>query len=226
MSKFTLYRADVDSPRLARVLGTVPGIAVGDEGTDDRGVGAEPAPDESDDGGLEERVPLPETDVDASVVKTYGLLGLGVSMVMLGIATVGIWVYRRRNGDSGESETPPPTTGVDTDGTAPPAGETERAASEPEPSTPEPSLVIPDEEPASETAPHGRTEGDRSDVEWEPRETSEPEPVETPDEPAEPKTVEDDARPTESVDAAPLLGLAFLAASGAVVQWLQGGDEV
>ena len=63
-------------------------------------------------------------------------------------------------------------------------------------------------------------------MEWEPRDTtpaSEPEITAAPDA-TEPKP-DDDSRPTESVDAAPLLGAAFLAASGAVVKWLQAGDE-
>ena len=203
MSTFTRYRVDVDSPRLARVLGKVPGIAT-----------------ESDR----------ETDEEkASVVKTYGLLGLGISMVMLGIATVGIWVYLRRKGDGDESETPPPAAGLDTGepaATGLSATETELSTSDP------PSVVTPDEESASETdeRPHGRTEGDRSDVEWTTRDTTpESEPA-TDDEPAveditAPATDEAESRPTEPVDAAPLLGAAFLAVTGAVVKWLQAGDE-
>jgi len=257
MSRFTLYRADIDSPRLARALGKVPGVEVGgdDETGETSGVANETAPpmapneSEPDDGGLREKVPVPETDIvdeeTASVVKTYGLLGLGVSMVMLGIATVGIWVYLRRRGN-GESETPPPTTGLDTGErtvTEPSAFETDG-----EPTTPSPSVVAPDEEPAAEAAegpasevdeemesgaatdeePHGRAEGDRTDVEWETRDTApapEPETAEQPDELAESETTEDETRPTESVDAAPLLGVAFLAVTGAVVKWLQGDTE-
>ncbi|MFC6756055.1 MULTISPECIES: hypothetical protein [Haloarcula] len=243
MSKFTLYRADVDSPRLARVLGKVPGIAVGGEREADEVPADEEteptATDEGDDdGGLREKVPIPDTDIGdgekRSVVKRYGLLGLGVSMVMLGVATVGIWVYRRRNSD-GESETPPPATGLDSGGPTPSTDETELSTSgtESTPSTgetePSPSIVRPDErdEPAQE--PKGRTEGDRSDVEWEPRDTAPAGEAETTDESAVddstgPET-DDEPRPTESVDAAPLLGAAFLAVSGAVVKWLQSGDE-
>ena len=230
MSKFTLYRADIDSPRLARILGKVPGVAVegGQEGD-----------------GLRERMPAPDTDIGAeeksSVVKTYGLLGLGVSMVALGIATVGIWVYRRRTGGDGESETPPPSTGLDSDEPAvagldtdeptPTAAETELSVGESEPS--DLSIEQPgepaDDGVGEEPGPRGRTEGDRTDVEWAPRDTTptnEPETVSEPAERAEPGiTDEDDARPAESVDAAPLLGAAFLALSGVVVKWLQSGDE-
>ncbi|MDS0281207.1 hypothetical protein [Haloarcula onubensis] len=251
MSKFTLYRADVDSPRLARVLGKVPGVAVGGEqaasereahraSERSRGDGEEPrdapdepaapgASDESEDDGLRETVPVPETDADAkSAVKTYGLLGLGVSMVALGIATVGIWVYRRRTGD-GESETPPPSTGLDADATVSPAPST--ATDETESDT---VLSRPGEQSDEEAEPErGRIEGDRTDVEWTTRDTTpDEEPEATPSElepsapgPAEPSADEDRARPTESVDAAPLLGAAFLALSGAVVKWLQSGGE-
>ena len=229
MSKFTVYRADIDSPRLARVLGKLPGVAVTDGETDEAPVDKTTAPEGEDDGGLRERIPAPDIDIgggETSVVKTYGLLGLGVSMVTLGIATVGIWMYRRRKGDSG-SETPPPTTGLATEGTV---------TATPEPSTDtgssDVSIVRPDEESdgeaaGAETEPHGRTEGDRTDVEWSPRDTTAM-PAEEPDEPATDVTAsasEDEPRPTESVDAAPLLGLAFLAASGAVVEWLQSGAD-
>ncbi|MBX0286040.1 hypothetical protein EGH22_06855 [Halomicroarcula sp. F28] len=244
MSKFTLYRADIDSPRLARLVGKVPGIAVGDEEQADEGpaddVTAPPgtAAESEDDGGLRERVPVPDTDIGdtKSVVKTYGLLGLGVSMVMLGIATVGIWVYRRRKGGDGESETPPPATGLDRDGptVTPSTGETElstsgtSSTSDTESSTPSPSIVTPDESPEPEQEPAGRTEGDRSDVEWETRDTtpaSERERGGEPDEQPEPETPDDEPRPTESVDVAPLLGAAFLAVSGAVVKWLQADAD-
>lgn len=247
MSKFTLYRVDVDSPRLARMLGTVPGVAVEDERADDRGAKGAPSrpageatpPAASDeDGGLRAKIPVPGSDVadaeKASLVKRYGLLGLGVSMVMLGIATVGIWIYMRRTGSGDESETPPPATELDTGGTGSPVAETE-----PEPSTPAPAgdeADGPSEDRSAaepDVEPHGRAEGDRTDIEWTTREpTPNSEPV-TPDEPSvEDSTAPvadeadgDDERPTEPVDAAPLLGAAFLAVTGAVVKWLQAGEE-
>jgi|GEM_PF-950498 hypothetical protein len=241
MSKFTLYRADIDSPRLARVLGKVPGVAVGGEQAADDAPGepvedtAAPTAESEDDGGLREKIPAPDSDIaggdGTSVVKTYGLLGLGVSMVTLGIATVGIWVYLRRKGGDGESETPPPATGLDSDGptVTPPTGETELSTSGAE-SAPSPSAVTPDEPSETAQEPRGRTEGDRSDVEWEPRDTtpaSEPETTgeSAVDDSKGPETHDDEPRPTEPIDAAPLLGAAFLAVSGAVVKWLQSGDE-
>ena len=241
MGKFTLYRADVDSDRLARALGKVPGVAVASEQSGDRQANepsAEPAGDETaptveseDDGGFREKLPVPDTDgIDGeqtSVVKTYGLLGLGVSMVMLGVATVGIWVYRRRKASDGESETPAPATGLDTGGPATsPTGPvaTEPAADE------SVSVVRPDEESesAEKPEPRGRTEGDRSDVEWMARDTTpaaEPAAGESDEFAPREAESETDSRPTESVDAAPLLGAAFLAVTGAVVKWLQADDQ-
>ncbi|MDS0257984.1 hypothetical protein NDI56_01020 [Haloarcula sp. S1CR25-12] len=212
MSRVTLYRADVESPRLARLVGAVPGVEVAGDGDADSDETAPPTT--ADDGGLLDRVP--DTDVvdeeKASMVKTYGLLGLGVSMVALGIATVGIWVYLRRKGDDEGAETPPPATGLDT-------------VDEPavtEPSTPAPPTDPTAVEPESATEePRGRTE-DRSDVEWTTRETTPTSEPETAAEEAEPSDAE--PRPGESVDAAPLLGVAFLAVTGAVVRWVQGGE--
>jgi len=220
----------------------VPGVAVGGEQASDRGAEEEPdepaddapapgaTPESDDDGGLRERIPAPDTDIvgeeKGSVVKTYGLLGLGVSMVMLGIATVGIWVYRRRTSSDGESETPPPATGLDTAGTAPTASEPESPTAVPERS--DRSIAEPDERDVSE--PQGRVEADRSDVEWEPRDTAPASEPAIADEPAVAESVSDEAdeesRPTEPIDAAPLLGAAFLAATGAVVRWLQSGEEI
>jgi len=256
MSKFTLYRADIDSARLARVLDKVPGVAVATEQSGDRRADETPGEptDEAastveteDDSGLRERIPVPDTDTvdeeQSSVVRTYGLLGLGVSMVMLGFATVGIWVYLRRQGSEGEAETPPPATGLDADEptaeTGPAASglltdETTTGRSE----TTELSVVRPDEPASAEQATdepepdhRGRAEGDRSDIEWttrdptpaaEPsaRESDEPEP-----EVGESDADEDEPRPTEPIDAAPLLGAAFLAVTGAVVKWLQADDQ-
>lgn len=248
MSKFTVYRADVDSPRLARVVGKLPGVAVANGEVPAAPTAEATAPESEDDGGLREKIPAPGNVVDedkTSVVKTYGLLGLGVSMVMLGIATVGIWVYRRRKGDT-ESETPPPTTGLEAEGpvTATPSPSTDASDT----GSSDVSIVRPEEESDDEAAeaekPRGRTEGDRTDIEWSTRDTtasSAEESDEEPDEPAPDVTAsgredepapdvtasagEDEPRPTESVDAAPLLGLAFLAASGAVVEWLQSGAD-
>jgi len=247
MSKFTLYRADVDSARLERVLGRVPGVAVADEGA--AGEASDQPTDETamaadeDDGGLGEKIPVADTDIvdeeKTSVVKTYGLLGLGVSMVMLGVATVGIWVYLRRKGGDEEAETPPPSTGLATDETIP--SPTESTTTETELSTGDTetgagssdlSIAQSDEEadePATE--PRGRTEADHSDVEWTTRDTTpterstSDEADELPPDETELSADEDESRPTESVDAAPLLGAAFLALSGAVVKWLQSGDE-
>lgn len=249
MSRFTLYRADVDSPRLARVLGKVPGVAVRGEQTaepqaesgDDETAAPDTWTESDEDGGLLEGVP--DTDIvdedERSVVRSYGLLGLGVSMVVLGVATVGIWVYLRRNGDGEASETPPPSTGLDTAEPAPSTG-LDTGETTPSTGTPAPSATDTDstssgvqsdegdEDGTDDTPERSRTEGDRSDVEWTTRETT-PAADDEGDEPSPDVTEsaddEDEPRATESVDAAPLLGVAFLAVSGAVVEWLQSADD-
>jgi hypothetical protein len=238
MSSITLYRADVESPRFARVLRKVPGVEVaGDGDTEPDSNETAPPRDDTeteDGGGLREKVPVPDTGGGkASAVKTYGLLGLGVSMVLLGIATVGIWVYRRRKNADGDTETPPPTTGIDT-GTGDSTVQTTELST---PATSEAATTADttDESESRDESPKpkGRTE-DRSDVEWTTRETTpsrEPsaeefELTERLDQ-AEPTGTGDEAdqRPTESVDAAPLLGVAFVALTGAVVRWVQGDED-
>lgn len=239
MSRFTVYRADVDSPRLARALGTVPGVAVaGEQDAEDAAADETDPPATADDGdGLRETIPVPDTDEEtASVVKTYGLLGLGVSMVLLGIATVGIWVYLRRSGDE-DSETPPPSTAVDTEAPTATVPEPSTAETGAPSSTPAPSVATPDEaaddEAEAEPDRPSRAEGDRSEVEWTTKDrtpASEPSADDTPaepegEEPTEPEESDEETRPGESIDAAPLLGVAFVAVTGAVVRWLQNGSD-
>jgi len=232
MRSITGYRVTVSSDRLARVVGAVPGLAVETAASEESDEAGAPAPDEADDG-LRERVPLPEEGA-ASAVKRYGLLGLGASMIALGIATVGLWVYRRRKSDS--DETPPPASEVGTvepspsPGPTPSTGEAgEIDETGPSPDETELSIVTPDDE---EGPPFGRTE-DRTDVEWTTRDRTEAadedetvdetEPGATAD---EPETGDDETtRAGESVDVAPLLGVAFVAVSGAVVRWLQGDED-
>ena len=241
MGRFTIYRADVESPRLARAVAKVPGVAVtGDDGavraTDD-GTAPPTAPEGSGDDGRREKVPVPKTDVvDAektSTVRTYGLLGLGVSMVVLGIAAVGIWAYRRRKGDGDESGTPPVggAAGGPPAATTPSAVGSERSATEPSmaetgASTPALSTARPAEPADGGTEPSGRAEGDHTDIEWTTRDTTPAAPsAGESNEPTagatEPDAGEDESRPTGAVDAAPLLGAAFLALSGAVIKWLR-----
>jgi len=229
MRSITVYRVTVSSDRLARVVGAVPGLAVETAASEESDEAGAPAPDEGDDG-LRERVPLPEEGA-ASAVKRYGLLGLGASMIALGIATVGLWVYRRRKSDS--DETPPPASEVGTvepspsPGPKPATGEIDET--EPSPDETELSIVTPDDE---EGPPFGRTE-DRSDVEWTTRDRTETadegETVDGTEQGAtaeEPEPSDDEtSRPGESVDVAPLLGVAFVAVSGAVVRWLQGDED-
>lgn len=248
MGDYTILRVDVDAGVVARVLDAVPGVAVaeaeastvadeavaGTAPAGSRGTTAETECGPDADTGAEEEAP--------SALREWGLLGVGVSLVLLGIATVGIWWYRRRNGDDGDltsAETPPPATDVDRatasgsddrtsfveSATGAETDETEtwgrdEGAAESEESV---SGTVLGDRPET-TEPKGRTE-DRSDVEWAPRDASERQHVsdteseETDDEPS-PR-----AGATEDLDVAPLLGVAFLAVSGAIVRWVQGGTR-
>ncbi|GGN85645.1 hypothetical protein [Haloarcula pellucida] len=244
MGDYTILRVDVDAGVVARVLDAVPGVAVAEAEAstvaDEAVAGTAPA-GSRDTTAETECGPDADTGTEAeapSALREWGLLGVGVSLVLLGIATVGIWWYRRRDGGDDESlaggETPPPTTRVDRPTAEPSDEETAAVESSPETEgvheTPAPedssaergesvASTVLDEEPTPEDAePNGRTE-DRSNVEWATKDArdrqteSESGDAETADEPT--------PRPGGSVDVAPLLGVAFLAVSGAVVRWIQ-----
>jgi len=252
MRSITVLRVEADSGVVGRALGKLPGVEVVETlpveepepaATDD---GSPPSPpvDESEasdgllsgvapDTDLGESVP-PSTGGDEgapSMVRQYGLLGAGVTLVLAGLASVGVWVYQRRGGDG--AETPPPSASVEPEprvGETPsPSGETDEA---------EPVSPVTESTAEEREQPAGRVEGDRSDVEWTTRdrvetrtefdadtgaETASETDAEMPDqgddvEPGEP-------RPGESMDPAPLLGVAFIALSGALVRWLRSGDD-
>lgn len=233
MRSITVLRVEADSGVVGRVLGKLPGVEVvesvesveADEATPTEQDSPESVPiEEAEDSdgllagvapedGIGETV-TPETDLvdedTASLVRQYGLLGAGVTLVLAGVASVGAWVYQRRK--AGEAETPPPAEPFEPE---PTVGETPAPSGASD--TVEP--VSPATEPDDESA--GRVEGDRTDVEWTTRDrtafdadTDEDEEIE----PAEP-------RPGESVDPAPLLGVAFVALSGALVRWLRAGED-
>jgi hypothetical protein len=262
MSKYTFLRVEVDSAVVERVLGLTPGVEVVetlDDGREDAPVSS-PA-DEDDEGLVGTATPDDELVAEGSPLREYGLLGVGVSFVMLGIATVGIWWYRRRAGaGSDDAETPPPATEFETpDEPATPAPSTTGPSvdepSEQEPERPDSlSLDLDGDDEAEDerenedgddvadstaTEPAGRREetdergerDERGDVEWEPKwSDSPPEPSIDADADAdadEDGTDEepDEPRPGESVDAAPLLGIAFIAVTGAIVRWAQGGTD-
>lgn len=253
MRDITVLRVEADSGVLRRLLGKLPGVEVVetlaesgvDGGPDTAASEAAPVAETSgrqrgsdDSGGLVDRVKpdtgltetvVPETDVldeeTASVVREYGLLGAGVSFVVAGLVSVGLWAYKRRSGD-GEAETPPPATEFEPESTTPAPTETSLgeesgsrsgAGSMSEDSTPEPA---------------GRTEADREDVEWTTRDR-EPSPASSEVETGVGVERDDEAesdedpvpRPGESLDPAPLLGMAFIAVSGALVRWLQDSDD-
>lgn len=255
MANYTFLRVEVDSSAVERILGLTPGVEVVDEFDADTGERAptdererttdRPAEVPSDDDGLVSRA-TPDGDLleEESAVRKYGLLGVGISFIMLGFATVGIWWYRRRNSGEevteGDTEFEPPTetrtTAVTTETTAVeherPSSptETDETADEDDESL---SIVSPtddsdteedveaDTEETVETAdePAGRTD-DRDDVEWTTK--WEQKPRESTEEPESADADEPSPRTSESVDVAPLLGVAFIAISGAIVRWLQG----
>lgn len=258
MSRYTVLRVEVDSGVVKRILDATPGVDVvedadaesPDRRPADRTDDVEPL-DTDDEGGLSSK--LPDED---SAVRQYGLLGVGVSFVLLGVATVGIWWYRRRSGsaeadahaefdratetdDDTEFE---PTVDTPTISTDDPLG-TDESTSAPRADTDDDLTLTPpsgedatderdeaDAEPASRTVdddaePAGRTE-DRDEVEWTTKRTDEPEPTaDETDDADEEAAPTPDARTGGSIDVAPLLGVAFIAISGAVVRWIQGDDE-
>jgi len=197
MGRYTFLRLEVDSDVVSRVLGPLPGVEVADEGRlagDERREKEERRPTETDDAsespppaawaaeesedGILDRVKPDEECIDeekTSTVRTYGLLGAGVSFILLGVATIGIWWYKRRQGgETTGSETPPPATGL---GATDAVAETEPLGTEPSETASSPGVTERDEpaverpsesqeSPAAHTSePAGRTE-DREDIEW------------------------------------------------------------
>lgn len=227
MGSYTFLRVEVDADILERMLDPLPGVEVvesASEGQDDAQSDgpAKQATDESqaEDDGLIRALPDGEFPDEGSPVREYGLLGVGVSFVMLGAATVGIWWYRRQSTDGPpEAETPPPATTVDS--------ETSASGPVTAPSTPS---TEPTESSTVLDAAEESEDDDNDDIEWTTRGGSEPtEPTdssdERPDSDDEPVVTGEDRRPSESVDVAPLLGVAFIAVSGAIVRWIQGTES-
>lgn len=253
MRDYTVLRVSVDTDAVATALDAIPGITVVE-------------PDDRSDSGRVDVLPDRETaDEDAATSETsdaaeppfepsedaapawreYGLLGVGASLVMLGIATVGIWWYRRRNGDetdewTPESEMPAPVDpdAVDrstTDAETPAPTVTSPEASTMDDDDADGQTVLGDEMADADDDPPGRTE-DREEVEWttptetvstaDPKSQPSAEPDESaPESPPETDEAETPADPRDQVDVAPLLGVAFLAVSGAVVRWVQRAGD-
>ncbi|MBV0923609.1 hypothetical protein KTS45_05285 [Halomicroarcula limicola] len=270
MSEYTVLRIRVGAGVAARVLGAIPGITV----VDDLDAALEDRADAADDAGAVSETPPASRPVDtttretfasegavepaeddeesASAVKKWGLLGAGVTFVVVGLGTVGFWFLKRRgsddDGDGPVAETPPPATdtgvastertggrrdattrgksgGVDRGGmdeTDADAG-TETDAGASASSTDETSASTVLGEGASETddtsdRSHSQSYiGPTKGVGESAGETGAPA--------SEPEISADEqsVRTPGSINVAPLLGVAFLAVSGAVVRWMRSG---
>lgn len=226
MGEYTFLEVQVDRDGVAAVLDAIPGVAAvddldtGAEGTTERS--AKPAGSAADNGtGDDTETPAgtdrpsaesePGTrDRIASLWREWGLLGVGLSMVALGTAVAGLWWYRRRGSDEEEMEekwdadsgidTPAPTT---TDGT-----------------------TLGDEvagTPVDETDGTAEPAGDLGEREREQSAAAATTPSERADERSRTDTDSEPDRDAESgsIDAAPLLGLAFLVATSALRRWLR-----
>ncbi|MDS0222631.1 hypothetical protein NDI54_14895 [Haloarcula sp. S1AR25-5A] len=223
----TFLEVEVERDAVASALDAVPGIAV----VDDASATATPAPagpDSADDSqpdgpSLTERL--------GSLWRQWGLLGTGLSLIVLGAATAGLWWYRRRNADGLDdespdeyasewatehpSETPPPAestvdTPSPTDTDFEPTAAEDDAEDTSTPETRETAL-------ASETTPtesedrrqYTGMETDRTGVTGQETETDSVGADET----------DTDERPAAKIDPAPLLGAAFLILSSALGRW-------
>ena len=248
MSEYTVVRIDVDADIVRRAARAVPGIEVPVEFDPDT-KRVTPFPGETDATADDADAPADTDDTGQSgriraLIREYGLLAAGVAMVGAGVATAGLWWYRRRNRDDGsatdeafersdwaepdsaavtaadrlggsepvpnpdgvpaeQSDDDPTSTelGTSTAGTV--ADEDDRTEAD----RAESPTRAPAAEPASDTAADAPTEqqgtGQAIDTEDE-----------TPDGPAL-------GGENGGLDRAPLLGVGFLALSGAVVRWLQ-----
>lgn len=236
----TFLEVEVERDAVASVLDAVPGVAVVDDAT---AVSTPPptGPDSADESqpdgpGLTERL--------GSLWRQWGLLGTGLTLIGLGVATAGLWWYRRRNADRPGSEstdeyasewatdspgeTPPPTEStVDTpspidSGFEPSASEddaedTPAADTDdtPTPGTRETALAS--EATPTESEDRQRDTGletAQSDVAGFETETD----AFGEDETAADET-DTDERPEAKIDPAPLLGAAFLILSSAIGRW-------
>ncbi|WP_135302221.1 hypothetical protein [Haloarcula amylovorans] len=265
MSEYTVLRIRVGAGVAARVLGAIPGISVVDDldaalenradATDAGTVSETPAASRSvetttsESFASEEAVAPAEDDEEStSAVKKWGLLGAGVTFVVVGLGTVGLWFLKRRKSDDGGggepiAETPPPaadtsvastertgsrrdatskgkSVGADDDGMSDTDTDTKTDAGTDTSSTDETSAstVLGDE--ADETGEQAHSQsyvGPTKGLGEDAGDTETTSKSEIPDE-------ETAVRTPGSINVAPLLGVAFLAVSGAVVRWMRSGN--
>jgi len=222
MSDGIVLRLAVDSDALSAVLDRLPGVAVVDEPaeaatTDETDDGAPPSAEEAEPGRL------------AALVGEWGLLGLGVGLAALGVATAALWWTRRGAEDDtsevepgGADEGGPATTVLDAgDDGAPddtaadgPADSEERGV-DPGPPSPEPTTTDSGDHTERSTRVDSRSLDRSGERESEEGESGLDE---------RDSGADEDVIRRGDVDPAPLVGAAFLAVVGVVVRWL-GGDE-
>lgn len=224
----TFLEVEVERDTVASVLDAVPGVAAVDDAT----AGSTPAPAESD--GTDDSGPG-LTDRIKSLWRQWGLLGMGLSLIALGMATAGLWWYRRRKAagtdeDASEwatespGETPPPAepavetpsptdtvestaAAEDTDETPAPGPQETALATETPPT--EPGYRRQDTEADTEPASVAGSATETDALEQEETEHDETQSAET----------DADERPEAKIDPAPLLGAAFLVLSSALGRW-------
>ncbi|MFC7075670.1 hypothetical protein [Haloarcula halophila] len=128
MSDYTVVRIDVDTDVVRRAARVVPGVEVPAEfDPDSKRVTPFPGGTDTSADEVDPAAGRTETGHIRSLVGEYGLLAAGVALVGVGVATVSLWWYRRRNRTGEQSvddgaerpawgETPPPADLTATEG--------------------------------------------------------------------------------------------------------------
>jgi hypothetical protein len=225
----TFLEVEVERDAVASALSAVPGVAVVDDTT------AVPSPGPAGPDGAGDSGPS-LTDRLGSLWRQWGLLGTGLSLIALGVATAGLWWYRRRNADGTDAgstdedtsewaaerpdETPPPAEPtVDT----PSPTETEFEPIAPAedvdetPTTETKETALASEMPQTESESRRQDTGMDTELSGAPASETETDTLEQTE--TESAGTDTDERPEAKIDPAPLLGAAFLILSSALGRW-------